>query len=144
LRAVMLAIAVVVGLAVGGCGDDESPAGGSSGTKTTTQPRPISAGYCLQGAGVKQAKSVSDLTFAQNTSVEKLDADETGVGKPTASFSAGGNYIYVVGKPGQEISEPIVLKTPATYEFVGFLDSPEERAIAKASDCLDGLVGDDD
>lgn len=145
LRAALPAIAVAVGLAAAGCGGDDEPSGGATGGKaTTTQPRPISAGYCLQGAGVKQARRVSDLSFAKNASVEKEDTATTGVGKATASFKAGGNYIYVVAKPGQEIEQSVVLASPTTYEFVGFLDSPDKRVIAKAGDCLDGLVGDDD
>ncbi|MDQ3675612.1 MAG: hypothetical protein M3401_02230 [Actinomycetota bacterium] len=144
MRTVLLALACGVGMAAAGCGGDDASSDGSKADgATVTQPRPVSAGYCLEGAGVRKVSRASDLSFAGNRVLETDASGETGVGKATASFKAGGNYIYVVARAGQQISQSSVLRSPETYEFVGVTQAPGRRAIARANDCLDGLVGDD-
>jgi hypothetical protein len=145
MRTTLLAIAVAAAVVpIAGCGEDEpAPAATAPVVETTPHARPIAAGYCLQGAGVQKVAAVADLSFVADRALNKDVATQTGVGKKTASFTTGRDHIYVVGRPGQQISPTTVLTSPMTYEFVGFMRAPARAAAAKANDCLDGLVGDD-
>ncbi len=140
-----LLLGMVLAASATGCGDDEQPVPRETGTPLTmtAQPTPVNAGSCFLRAGVKKITRAAALDLAPGTALAPDASGRTGVGKATASYRAARDYVYVVGRLEQQIAPATVVSAPQTYEFVGVARAPTARAVKRAGDCLDGLIGDD-
>ncbi len=150
------AVAVLCGVLVastGGCGGDNGGDGESSAGTTTPEStetaEPFDLATCFENAGAKIATSPSDLSFAKGKSVlsgaenaasgELPDGTATYSTKSTDTSDAGW-HIYT-GQEGPDPGFSEVVEDPASAQVVAYVHPDDPAVVAKADDCMDGVVG---